>query len=344
MSGQDILGQDEIDALMNGAKQDVPPEPPPDPGEARGYDFGRSARIVRGRMPTLEMVNDRFARSFRTTLYNLLRRTAVVSPATLQFVKFSDYVNRLKLPTSLNLCQFAPLRGTGLLVLDPNLVFALVDIFFGGSGRHAKIEGREFSAIENSIVNSLLGSACENIRDAWAHIVHLRLELTGSEINPHFANIVSPTEIVVVAAFQVEIEDQGGDFHVVLPYSMIEPLREVLEAGMQSDRVEHDDRWSQSLRTELVDAEIEICALLGRVTLKLSDVLKLAPGDILPSDFNGQVTLFAEDVPMFRGVYGRSGGQHAVKVSERVNRPRSQANVSAQAPPAPAPGSIRSIT
>jgi flagellar motor switch protein FliM len=114
MSGQDILGQDEIDALMNGAKQDVPPEPPPDPGEARDYDFGRSARIVRGRMPTLEMVNDRFARSFRTTLDNLLRRTAVVSPATLQFVKFSDYVNRLKLPTSLNLCQFGPLRGTGL--------------------------------------------------------------------------------------------------------------------------------------------------------------------------------------------------------------------------------------
>jgi flagellar motor switch protein FliM len=322
MSGQDILGQDEIDALMNGAKQEAPAEPEPAHGEARGYDFGRSARIVRGRMPTLEMVNDRFSRLFRTTMYNLLRRTAVVSPSPLQFVKFSDYVNRLKLPTSLNLCKFAPLRGTGLLVLDPNLVFAIVDIFFGGKGRHAKIEGREFSAIENSIVKNLLGTACENIRDAWAHIVQLRLELTGSEINPHFANIVSPTEIVVVSTFKIEIDDQGGDFQIALPYSMIEPLREILESGMQSDRVEQDDRWTQALRAELEDAEIEVRALLGRVTIKLSDVMNLAPGDVLPSDFSGQVTLFAEDVPVFRGVYGRSGGQHALKVSHRVGRNR----------------------
>jgi flagellar motor switch protein FliM len=332
MSGQDILGQDEIDALMNGAKQDVPAEPEPVAGEARGYDFGRSARIVRGRMPTLEMVNERFARLFRTTLYNLLRRTAVVSQVGVQFLKFSDYVNKLKLPTSLNLCQFAPLRGTGLIVLDPNLVFALVDTFFGGNGRHAKIEGREFSAIENSIVKMLLDTACENIRDAWAHIVKLRLQLTGSEINPHFANIVSPTEIVVVSTFEVEIEDKGGEFQVTLPYSMIEPLREVLEAGMQSDRVEHDDRWTQALRGELQDAEIEVSALFGRVTLKLSDVMNLAPGDILPSDFTGQVTLFAEDVPVFRGLYGRSGGQHALKISERVTRTRQLLNTVASVP------------
>jgi flagellar motor switch protein FliM len=337
MSGQDILGQDEIDALINGARQDAPAEPAPAEGEARGYDFGRSARIVRGRMPTLEMVNDRFARLFRATIYNLLRRTAVIDPGTLQFVKFGDYVNRLKLPTSLNLCQFAPLRGTGLLVLEPNLVFAIVDIFFGGTGRHAKIEGREFSAIENSIVKTLLNSAFEDIREAWAHIIPLHLQLTGSEINPHFANVVGPTEIVVVSTFNIEVDDQGGDFQIVLPYSMIEPLREILESGMQSDRVEHDDRWSQALRAELEDAEIEVRALLGRVTLKLSDVMNLAPGDVLPSDFSGQVTLFAEDVPVFRGVYGRSGGQHALKVSERVSRTRQPPPVAVAAVPGELP-------
>jgi flagellar motor switch protein FliM len=169
MSAQDILGQDEIDALIEGAKPVAPAEPAPAEGEARGYDFGRSARIVRGRMPALEMVNDRFARLFRTTLYNLLRRAAVVAPAALQFVKFGDYVNRLKLPTSLNLCQFAPLRGTGLLVLDPNLVFSIVDIFFGGKGRQAQIEGREFSATENNVIRNLLGTACENPGCLGAH-------------------------------------------------------------------------------------------------------------------------------------------------------------------------------
>ena len=326
MSGQDILGQDEIDALMRGVQQgavaETPPETPPDTGEARGYDFGRSARLVRGRMPALEMINDRFARLLRTTLYNFLRRTAVVSPGPLQFVKFSDYVNRLKLPTSLNLCQFRPLRGTGLIVLDPTLVFALVDIYFGGKGRHAKIEGREFTAIENNVVRTLLWNAGGNLREAWSHIIDLRLEVIGSEINPHFANIVSPTEIVVVSTFTVEVDDQGGEFFVTMPYSMIEPLREILEAGLQSDRVEHDGRWSQALRNELEDAEVELSVLFGRATLKLSDVMNLAPGDILPSDFSGLVTLFAEDIPVFRGVYGRSGGQHALKVSERVARMR----------------------
>lgn len=326
MSGQDILAQDEIDALINGAQEDASAEPAAAAGEASNFDFGRSARIVRGRMPTLEMINDRFARLFRTTIYNMLRRTAVVAPTSIQFLKFGDYVNRLKLPTSLNLCQFAPLRGTGLLVLDPNLVFAIVDVFFGGKGRHAKIEGREFTAIESSVIRTLLDSACWNIREAWSHIVQLRLGITGSEINPHFANIVSPTEIVVVSTFQTEIDDKGGDFQITLPYSMIEPLREVLESGMQSDRAEHDDRWTQSLRTEIEDAEIELRALLGRVTIKLSEVMNLAPGDVLQSDFSGEVTLFAEDVPVFRGIYGRSGGQHALKVSERVGRRRLAAN------------------
>src|SRR5262245_55191254 len=273
MSAQDILGQDEIDALMRGVQAgtitETAPPPAPAEGEARGFDFGRSARIIRGRMPTLEMINDRFARLLRTTLYNMLRKTSVVAPESIQFVKFGDYVNRLMLPTSLNLCQFSPLRGTGMLVLDPKLVFALVDLFFGGSGRHAKIEGREFSAVETGIVRLLLDSACQNLHEAWSHIVRLRPQITSSEINPHFANIVGPTEIVVVSAFKLEIDDQGGEFHVTLPYSMIEPLRDVLEAGMQSDRAEHDDRWTQALRHEIEDAEVEMHALLGRTTLKL---------------------------------------------------------------------------
>jgi flagellar motor switch protein FliM len=325
MSGQDILGQDEIDALMRGVQNvaaEAPPEPPPAAGEARHFDLGSSARIVRGRMPTLEMVNERFARLLRTAIYNMLRRTAVVAQYSMQFVKFCDYINRLMLPTSLNLCQLPPLRGTGLLVLDPRLVFALVDLFFGGKGRHAKIEGREFTAIETSIMRMLLANACENLREAWAHIIPLQPQIVGSEVNPHFANIVSPTEIVVVSTFKIEIDDQGGEFHITLPYSMIEPLREVLEAGVQSDRIERDDRWSQALRHEIEDAQIEMRVVLGHSTLTLAEVMKLAPGDILPTDFAGLVTLFAEDVPLFRGVYGHSGGQQALKLSERTARAR----------------------
>ena len=319
--GQQILGQDEIDALIHGVDNGaVATEAPSAPDEARSYDFNHNVRIVRGRMPTLEMINERFGRLLRTNLYNLLRRSAAISVGSVQVVKFAEYVRSLHLPTSLNLVKISPWRGTGLVVLDPKLVFAVVDLYFGGKGRHAKIEGRDFTAVESEIIGALLTNAFENLREAWAHVAAIRVESVGSEMNPLFANIVSPTEIVVVSRFGVELDGAGGELHVTLPYSMLEPLREVLEAGVQSDRVEQDDRWSHALRQELEDAPIELRALLGRSTITVADLLRLKSGDILSSDFAGQVTLLAEDTPVFRGTYGSSRGQHAVKLGERASQ------------------------
>jgi flagellar motor switch protein FliM len=322
-TAQEILGQDEIDALIHGVGSgDIPTEAPPVRDEAREYDFGHNTRIVRGRMPTLEMINERFGRLLRTSIYNLLRRAPVISVGSVEIVKFADYVRTLHLPTSLNLVRFAPLRGTGLVILDPKLVFALVDLFFGGQGRHAKIEGREFTPMENQIIDSLLSSAFANIHEAWAHIADLTVEKVGSEMNPHFANIVSPTEIVVVTRFGVELDGAGGDFHITMPYSMIEPLRELLDSGMQSDRVEQDDRWSQTLKHEVADAPIEVRALLGHTTLKLSDLMDMQVGDVLSTDFTGTLTLIAEGIPMFRGTYGLSHGQQAIKIEDLIRRIR----------------------
>jgi flagellar motor switch protein FliM len=322
-AAQEILGQDEIDALIHGVGSgDIPTEAAPERDEARGYDFGKNTRIVRGRMPTLEMINERFGRLLRTSIYNLLRRAPAISVGSVQILKFGEYVRTLHLPTSLNLVRFVPLRGTGLVILDPKLVFALVDLFFGGKGRHAKIEGREFTAIENQIIDSLLSHAFADIRSAWAHVADLQIEKIGSEMNPHFANIVSPSEIVVVTRFTVELDGCGGDFHITLPYSMIEPLREVLDSGMQSDRVEQDDRWSQTLKHEVGDAPVEVRALLGHTTLELADLMNMKAGDVLATDFTGTLTLIAEDVPMFRGAYGLSHGQQAVQIEDLIRRIR----------------------
>jgi flagellar motor switch protein FliM len=322
MSGQEILGQDEIDALIHGVGSgDVPTEAPPTKDEARDYDFSHNVRIVRGRMPTLEMINERFGRLLRTSMYNLLRRAAVISVGSVEILKFAEYVRKLHLPTSLNLVKFNPLRGTGLVILEPKLVFALVDLFFGGQGRHAKIEGREFTAIETTVIGSLLSSAFADLREAWSHVADLTIEKVGSEVNPHFANIVSPTEIVVVTRFGVDLDGAGGDLHVTMPYSMIEPLREVLDSGMQSDRVEHDDRWSQTLKNEVGDAPVEIRALLGQTTITLADLMNMQAGDVLPTDFSGRLTLLAEDVPMFRGAFGLSRGQQAIKIENLIRRP-----------------------
>lgn len=322
MSGQDILGQDEIDALMNGVGSGAisTEPPPPERDEARGYDLGKSMRIVRGRMPTLEIINERFGRLLRTSLYNLIRRATVISVGSVEILKFAEYVRTLHLPTSLNLVRFNPLRGTGLIILDPKLVFALVDVFFGGKGRHAKIEGRDFTAIENRVIGSLLENVFTDLREAWSHVAALSIEKVGSEMNPHFANIVSPSEIVVVTRFNVDLDGVGGDLHVAMPYAMIEPLRETLNSGMQSDRADHDDRWARTLQDEVGDAVVEIRALLGRSTISLSELLNLRAGDVLSTDFTGQLTVFAEDVPMFRGTFGLSQGQQAIKIDNVIQR------------------------
>jgi len=321
VSSDKILDQDEIDALIHGVDSGtVNTDSGPAPDEVRAYDFNNQMRIVRGRMPTLEMINERFARLFRVSLYNLLRRSPEIAVGPIQVKKFSEYVHSLHVPTSLNLVKINPFRGTALVVLDPKLVFAVVDNFFGGSGRHAKIEGREFTATEQRIIHMMLRNVFADLREAWSHVANIEVEYLNSEINPHFANIVSPSEIVVITTFHVELDGGGGNLHVTMPYSMIEPLREILDAGVASDRVEKDERWIVCLREEIEDAEVQLTTRLGRASISLATLLNLKSGDILPCDFLGKVTVMAEDVPIFRGSFGLSHGQQAVKVEERVRR------------------------
>jgi flagellar motor switch protein FliM len=231
-------------------------------------------------------------------------------------------VQTLHVPTSLNMVRIHPLRGIGIVLFEPKLVFAIVENFFGGNGRHAKIEGRDFTATEQRIIQMVLKTAFVDLKEAWAHVADIDVEYLQSELNPAFANIVSPSEIVVVTSFHVELEGGGGDVHVTMPYSMIEPLREALDSGMTSDRIEHDERWAYSLKEEIDDAEVEISTVLGHSRISLGELLNLKPGDIVPCDFGGKVTVLAEAVPVFRGTLGLSRGQQAIKVEERVRRPR----------------------
>jgi flagellar motor switch protein FliM len=320
--GAEILNQDEIDALLRGVDDGaVPTAPAPEnPGEVRPYDIATQVRLVRGRMPTLEMINDRFARQFRIGLFNMIRRTPEISVAPVRVQKFSDYTQNLHVPSSLNLIRLNPLRGTALLVLDATLVFAIVDNFFGGNGRYAKIEGREFTMTEERIIQMVLRQAFADLTDAWNIVAEVKLEYLNSEINPHFANIVSPSEIVVVSALKIDLEGGGGEMHITMPYAMIEPIRDQLDSGVQSDRMERNDSWTQALREEIEEAEVDIVPVLGRSCLTVGRLVDLKPGDVIPCDFDGHVTLFAEGVPVLRGSYGASRGQQAVKVTQRISR------------------------
>ena len=325
MSSADLLSQDEIDALLHGVSGgDVDTEGGDDleAGEARNYDFASEDRIVRGRMPTLEMVNERFSRSFRISLFNMLRRSAEISVSGVDMVKFSEYIHTLFVPTSLNMIKIRPLRGTALLVFDPKLVYILVDNFFGGDGRyHAKIEGREFTPTEQRVIQMLMELAFKDLRDAWAPVMDVDFEYINREVNPQFANIVSPTEVVVVSKVHIELEGGGGDLHITMPYSMLEPMRDILDAGVQSDRTDVDDRWIGAMREEVKNAEVELSSVLAEATLSLRDVLRMKPGDIIPIEMPELVTLRAEDIPIFRGKLGIANEQMAIKILKQVERP-----------------------
>lgn len=316
----DILSQNEIDALLTGVDSgDVETEIEEDfdEGEARAYDFTSQDRIVRGRLPTLEMINERFARNFRISLFSFLRRSPTVTVNGIQMTKFGEYIHSLFMPSNLNIVKIKPLRGVALFVMNPTLVYSIVENFFGGSGKfHTKIEGRDFTTTEMQVVHSVLEKIFEDLKKAWKPIMDLSFEHVNSEVNPHFANIVSPSEVVVVSTFHVELDNAGGDIHITLPYSMIEPIREQLHAGMQSDVVENDERWEKMLFEGIKDSPMLIKSTLAKVDLTLRDIKEMKPGDVIPIDLPETVQGTVEGIPVFRAKYGVSRGNHSLKVTE----------------------------
>jgi flagellar motor switch protein FliM len=318
---QDLLSQEEIDALLHGVDDGgVEIEPDMDGGDARNYDLTSQDRIVRGRMPTLEMINERFARYTRISMFNLLRRSADVAVGGIQIQKYGEYVHTLYVPTSLNLVKLRPLRGTGLVILDAKLVFKLVDNFFGGDGRHAKIEGREFTPTELRVVEMVLNQAFADLKEAWKTIVPVEFEFINSEVNPAMANIVSPSEVVVVSIFHIELDGGGGDLHITLPYSMIEPIRETLDGGMRSDIEDIDDRWVASMREDIVNATVDINCLIAEKNITLRDIIDLEPGDVIPIDAPDRLVITANDVPVLFARMGQSQGNLALQILEKYDR------------------------
>ena len=316
----DILSQDEVDALLHGVDDGAVETGSDDglaDGEVRPFDFNNQERIIRGRLPTLEMINERFARYLRVSFFNMLRKTPEISINGIQMIKFSEYIHTLFVPTSLSLIKMHPLKGTGMIMLDPKLVFIVVDNFFGGDGSiHAKIEGREFTNTELRVIEKVVHMCFDELVKAWQPIMPVEFDYHNHEVNPHLANIVSPSEVIVVSSFHIELEGGGGDLHVVSPYAMIEPIRSILDAGVQSDLSELDDRWAVLLKEELLNARVEMTALFGEKELKVEDLINLQAGDIIPLDMPEHMMLLAEDIPVIKGKYGEHDGNAAVRVEK----------------------------
>jgi len=321
----DFLSQDEVDALLKGVTGETEEaEVADDDGSGvRLYNLGTQERIVRGRMPTLELINERFARYLRIGLFNYMHRTTEISVGPIRVQKYSEFIRNLVVPTNLNLVAAKPLRGTSLFVLDPNLVFLVVDNMFGGDGRfHTRVEGRDFTPTEQRIIQGLLGVIFREYSRSWKPVYEIAFEYIRSEMNSQFANIATPSEIVISTTFSLEFGGTAADMHICFPYSMVEPIRDLLYSSMQSDQLSTDQRWIVMLRKQLKDAEVEIAAHLTTTTATLGQVLRMKEGDIIPISIPDVIIANVDDIPLMECRYGQQGGQYALKV-ERFITPTS---------------------
>jgi flagellar motor switch protein FliM len=318
--GQDFLSQDEVDALLKGVTGEADEvEAAVETEGVRPYNLATQERIVRGRMPTLEIINERFARQMRLGLFNFMRRTAEISVGPIRIIKYNEFIRNLVVPTNLNLVQAKPLRGTALFIFDPNLVFLIVDNLFGGDGRfHTRVEGRDFTQTEQRIIQRLLAVVFEEYEKSWKPVYELKFEYMRSEMNTQFANIATPNEVVVVTTYNIEFGPTSGEFHICMPYAMIEPVRDLLYSSMQGDHLEVDKRWLRLLAQQVQTAEVELIAVLGRSAVTFNQILKMKAGDVIALDIPESIVAAVDGVPVMDCHYGLFNGQYALKVEKML--------------------------
>lgn len=325
----DFLSQEEVDALLRGVsgESDEPAEQEADDGGVRPYNMATQERIVRGRMPTMELINERFARYLRIGLFNYMHRNAEVSVGPIKVQKYAEFVRNLVVPTNLNLVIAKPLRGTGLVVFDPNLVFLVVDNMFGGDGRfHTRVEGRDFTPTEQRIIQGMLNVVFTEYGKAWAPVFKLDLEYVRSEMNSQFANIATPSEIVLATSFSLELGGVQADMHFCFPYSMVEPIRDLLYSTMQSDHLTQDRRWESLLSRQLQTAEVELTCNLGTARVTLRDIVNMRVGDVIPLNVPDMLKAEVDGVPIIDCRYGTQGGQYAIKIERFIGNDEQDTN------------------
>ncbi|PIP71458.1 MAG: flagellar motor switch protein FliM [Nitrospinae bacterium CG22_combo_CG10-13_8_21_14_all_47_10] len=323
----EVLSQGEVDALLRGVGDgEIETETDEAPEEVSGivpYDLTSQEKIIRGRLPTLDIINQMFSRLFRNTFSTLMRKSVDVSTVSTDTIKFGDFLRSLPVPSSLHIFRMEPLRGHGLIVVESKLVFAVVDTFFGGSGvKEAKITGRDFSAIEIRMTKSVVLSALEDLEKAWRPVHTVTTNFVRSEVNPQFAAIVPPTDIVLVILFEIEMENISGTLTICLPYAAIEPVIPKLKAQFQSEEMEVDQVWVRRLRTELLTTEVEVIAELGTTVITPKELMSFKVGDTftLGNDVTDPLILKVEQNPKFKGFPGVSRGNKAIQITEVIER------------------------
>ncbi len=315
-----VLSQEEVDALLKGLVEgeiEVEADQGPTEGGVTAYDFTSQERIIRGRMPTMEVINEHFARAFRISLSMMVRRTVDIQTNFVQMLKFGEFLRSQPLPSSFHIFKMDSLRGQCLLVMDSKLVFSLVECFLGGSAKSRfKIEGRDFSNIERRLIQKVVLMAFSDLEKAWAPVHPVKMQLVRVEINPMFVGIATPNDIMVISKFQIEMEQADGFITICLPYATVEPIKGKLYSGFQSEQLERDNRWSSRIQEEVKELAVNVVVELASKTLKAGDLLNMKAGDVIVFDKKVTEPLLGrvEGIPKFTGFAGRLHNTKAFQV------------------------------
>lgn len=324
-----ILSQEEVDALLKGVvggeietETDIP-----DLGDVDGcreYDFAAQDKVIRGRMPTLDAINDRFARFFRNTLSSLLRRMIDVTPVSLDTLKFGNFMRSLPVPSSIHIIRVEPLRGNALVVLETKLVFALIDSFFGGRGAGAmKVEGREFTPIEQRMLYKVVSSAIKELENSWQPVYELNFSYVRGEMNPQFAGIIPNDDVLIVVQFDIEMEEMSGNVMICIPYMLIEPIRDRLYASFHTEeKANVDTAWVNRFKAELMGVYVDVSVELGRTSITSRDLASLKKGDILvlEKDVTDDLVVLVQNLPKYIAKPGKIKENLAVDIVGPADR------------------------
>lgn len=323
---EQILSQVEVDALLRGLsngdiKTESEAHSEQDYGDVQPYDFANQDRVLRGKMPALEMINEKFVRSLRTSLFNVLRRSVDVASEGTKTMKYEEFLRNIQVPSSLNVFQLHPFRGHGLLAIDPALVFIIVDSYFGGDGRfHTRIEGRDFTNVEQAVVKKVVDVIFEEMNDVWKAVHPVEFRLVRSEMNPQFVNMISNAEHVIISTFKLEIESVSNNFFFCLPYATIEPIRDKLMGTQTIDSSEIDIKWKDNLRDQFSGVQMNIAAEMGLAEISVQELMGLKAGDIIQLDRKARdlLDISIEGVPKLLGRPGVLDNHYALKLTDLI--------------------------
>jgi flagellar motor switch protein FliM len=317
-----LLSKDEVETLLKGVDSgEIETESKKTPSaEVQSFDFSSHERVIRGRMPGLEMACERFSRIFRNSISGILMKFVDITIQGHDLIKFGEFMRTLPQPSSINLFKMEPLKGLALIVIEAPMVFAFVDqIFGGGSQPWVQSEGRFFTPIEQKIIKKIVNTALIDLAQAWQGILPMEPQYVSSEMNPQFVTIdVTHSESVIRIEVQVEIEDFTGKIYFCIPYSLIEPIKDKLYSGIRSHSQAIDQRWINRLREILKESFVDLHVDLGSTELSLRDLGHLEKGNVITLETSvfDELIVRVEGVPKMRGTAGAYRGNQSIKVTK----------------------------